>query len=208
MITLTPTEARIVASLVEKSMTTPQYYPMTVNAVMLACNQKSCRNPQLSLTEGEVSGALQDLEARGFTARDEHSGRVVKWRQRFANQLLLKGATQGVLATLMLRGPQTASELRANAVGIGGPADGEGLAAAINDLADRAQPLVALLPRAPGQKEARYAHLLSGTPDQAAPALDTVQPTAPTRSDLDARVAALEARMAELERQLGIGGQP
>lgn len=204
--TLTPTQARVIAALVEKSITTPQYHPMTVNALMLAANQKTCRSPVTSLSEGEVGGALADLAEMQFCSRDDSSGRVPKWRQRFSHQMLLKPPSLAVLVTLMLRGPQTASELRTNAAGVGGPADAEGLAAAIDDLADRAQPLVAQLPRAAGQKEARYAQLMCGPVESALPAdgTVTVAPEAPVRAGLESRVAALEARLAELERQLGL----
>jgi uncharacterized protein YceH (UPF0502 family) len=111
-----------------------------------------------------------------------------------------------VLATLMLRGPQTASELRANASTMGGPAEAEAVAAILQDLADRAQPLVLQLPRGAGQKESRFAHLLSGTPV----ITDEPEYTAPARgregssvTELQARIDALEARVAELERHLG-----
>lgn len=161
----TAVEARVLAALVEKSVTTPQYYPMSVNAIMLAANQKTCRSPVTSLTEGEVGATLNHLEERNLVKRDPLSGRVTKWRHAFQHQLLLKPHTMAVLATLMLRGPQTLSELRTNASGMGGPGDAEALAAALHDLSDRAQPFVVLLPRGPGQKEARYAHTLSGVPE-------------------------------------------
>ena len=206
--TFTPAEARVIAALVEKSVTTPQYYPMSVNALMLASNQKTCRAPVTSLTEGEVGGALNHLEEMKFASRDPMSGRVTKWRQAFMHQLLLKPHTQALLVTLMLRGPQTLLELKANASGMGGPADAEGMSAALNDLADRAQPLVVLLPRAPGRKEARYAHTLCGDVVSEEPWQTPEAAPAPTvRTDamalLEQRVAALEQKLADLERQLG-----
>lgn len=201
---LTPNEARVVGALVEKSITTPQYYPMTVNAIMLAANQKTSRQPVMSLSEGEAGAALHQLEERKLVVRDSFSGRVQKWRHQFQHQMLLKPHTQAVLVTLMLRGPQTAAELRANASALGGPSDSDALAAAMGDLADRAQPLVVLLPRAPGQSAQRYAHTLCGAPESVpfeAPAADTTRAAA---GDLAARVQALERRVAELERQLGL----
>lgn len=203
---LSANEARVVASLVEKSITLPQYYPMTVNAIMLACNQKTVRNPIMSLSEGDTGAALSKLEGLSLATRDDSSGRVPKWRHRFQHQMLLNAQTQAVLVTLMLRGPQTASELRANAAQLGGPSDLAALNEALQDLADRRQPLVALLARAPGQKEARYAHLLSGTPANVTEfetATESAAPAAAPRADvvaaLEARLAALEARVAELE---------
>jgi uncharacterized protein len=199
---LTPIEARVVAALVEKSITTPQYYPMTVNAIMLASNQKSSRDPVMQLREGEVGAALLDLAEKGLASRDDAGSRVPKWRQAFQHHLLLQPPVLAVLATLMLRGPQTQSELRANAAVLGGPPDADGVARALNDLADRSQPLVVLLPRAPGQKEARHAHTLCGPPaPYAEPARAAAEP-APERAslaDLEQRLRALEERVAALE---------
>ena len=206
---LTAHEARVLAALVEKSITTPQYYPMTVNAVMLAANQKNSRNPVLSLSEGDTGSALNTLELQGLVARDDSSARASKWRQRMQNQLLLKAPTLALMATLMLRGPQTIAELRANAQALGGPEDSDGVFAALNDLADRAQPLVTQLARAPGQKEARYAQLLCGevanSADMDSEAPTGLAPRAPTA--LEARVLALEEKLAALEaRLLAAGG--
>lgn len=204
---LSPTEARVIAALVEKSITLPQYYPMTVNAIMLAANQKTSRHPVMNLTEGEVTGALNRLEEHKLVGRDSFSARAQKWRHQFLHQLLLKPHTQAVLVTLMLRGPQTLAELRANAAAIGGPGDDAGVHAALNDLADRAQPMITQLPRGAGQSAVRYAHLLCG--GEANPVLEPPPPaergTEPGRVEqLEARVATLEARLAALERQLGI----
>lgn len=202
---LTAAEARVVAALTEKSLTTPDYYPMTVNGLMAACNQKSSRLPVLSLTEGEVGNALLTLEEKGFVGRDDSSARATKWRSRFMHQLLLKPATQAVLLTLMLRSAQTTAELRANAAAVNGPADAEGVQAALDDLADRAQPLVVTLPRVTGQSAVRHAHLLCGEP--VLPALDESAPLAARGSGpVEARFAALEARVAELEQQIAARG--
>ncbi len=218
-ILLSPNEARVLAVLVEKSITTPQYYPMTVNAVMMAANQKNSRHPVMSLTEGEAGAALNQLEAEKFATRDDNAGRVPKWRHRFQHQLLLKAPTMAVLATLMLRGPQTPAELRANAAVLNGPTDADGVQAALDDLADRAQPMVMLLPRLPGQAAARYAHLLSGKPEL--PAVDSAAVTAAAPraassapsgngmerlAQLEARVLELEARLAELDSRLSAAG--
>jgi uncharacterized protein YceH (UPF0502 family) len=197
---LTPVEARVIASLAEKSISTPQYYPMTVNAIMLASNQKSSRDPVMQLHEGEVGAALLDLAAKGLAARDDAGSRVPKWRQSFQHHLLLQPPAFAVLVMLILRGPQTPAELRSNAAGLGGPSDADGIARVLADLADRAAPLVTQLPRGPGQKEARYAHLLSGTPE--APVAAPAAPAPAARgslAELEERLRALEARVAELE---------
>lgn len=201
-ILITPTEARVLAALVEKSIATPQYYPMTVNAIVAACNQKTARQPVMNLNEGAVGAALNRLAGDSLVARDDAGSRVPKWRHHFQHQLLLKPAALAVLTSLMLRGAQTAAELRASASGLHGPADAEGLMAALGDLSDRAQPLVRLLPRAPGQSTQRYVHLLCGEPQVETAAPDATCSEAPS---LQSRVAALEARVAELERRLDDG---
>jgi uncharacterized protein YceH (UPF0502 family) len=201
---LTPSEARVLAVLVEKSILTPQYYPMTVNAIMLAANQKTVRSPVMNLSEGDTGAALNRLERDRLGERDDRSGRVVKWRHRMLHQLLLKAPELGVLVTLMLRGPQTGSELRANAQSLGGPSDAAGLDAVLASLQDRAQPLVRELSRGAGQKESRHAHLLCGEP----PAMAAVPETrshgvaADSLALMEERLAQLEARVAELERRL------
>lgn len=204
---LTPVEARVIASLVEKSITTPQYYPMSANAVMAAANQKTVRHPVMNLSEAEVTGALHRLEEEKLCARDGYGGRVTKWRHRFQHQMLLKEPAMAVLATLMLRGPQTLAELRANAAALNGPADAEALQAVLEDLADRAQPLVRQIPRAAGQAADRWAHLLSGEPESV-----EAPPARPRESgQLDvllARIEALEARVTALEGDNARHGAP
>lgn len=196
---LTAAEARVIAALTEKSLTTPDYYPMTVNGLVAACNQKSSRHPVMSLSEGEVGNALLTLEAASLVGRDDSSPRATKWRSKLLHQRLLKPATQAVLVALMLRGAQTTAELKANAAPLNGPADAEGVETALADLADRAQPLVKTLPRAVGQSAVRHAHLLCGEPVvEALPE----RPTAAASGGLEARVAALEARLAALEALL------
>lgn len=199
---LTPAAARVVASLVEKAIVTPQYYPMTVNALMLAANQKTSRAPVLNLNEGDIGAALNELEGLALCVRDDRSGRALKWRHAFQHAFLLNPVTLAVLATLMLRGPQTAAELRANAAALGGPADVDALNEALRDLGDRAQPLAMLLPRAPGQKEARYGHLLCGTPPLMAepPAAAPASAPASNLAALEQRLRELEDRIAALER--------
>ncbi|MDP9139761.1 MAG: YceH family protein [Pseudomonadota bacterium] len=202
-------EARVVAVMVEKSITTPQYYPMTVNAIMMATNQKTSRHPVMNLTEGDVGAALNRLDELKLVTRDSFSGRVQKWRQQFMHQLMLKPQTMALLTTLILRSSQTAAELRANALPLGGPGDADAFSAALADLADRATPLVVQLPRAHGQAATRYGHTVCGAQDSVA--FETPSATGSVsggeRVDLPAllaRVQALEARVGELESQLGI----
>lgn len=210
-LTLDPIEARVIGSLVEKSVTTPQYCPLSVNAVLVACNQKSSRDPVMSLSEGDVGAALARLETLRMAKRDDQGSRVPKWRHRFQHELLLKEPAMAVLVTLMLRGPQTLAELRANAAPLGGPADIAGVQAQLVDLSDRAQPLAAALARQSGQSAQRYTQLLC--PDAGA-SLSTgpidaesvpVASAGSTNADVQTltdRVAALETRLAQLEEKL------
>jgi uncharacterized protein YceH (UPF0502 family) len=207
-LTLTPVEARVVAALVEKSIATPQYYPLSVNSLMAACNQKNGRNPVMALTEGEVGATLNRLEELRLAKRDDQGSRVPKWRHRFNHEMMLKDGPQAVLVALMLRGAQTLAEIRANAAGLNGPADILGVQDALKDLADRAQPLVAEYGRQVGQSATRYGQLLSPTEEApsgrilefaAAPA---ARENAPSVAALEARIAALEERLTALEELL------
>lgn len=203
---LSAVEARVLASLVEKSITTPQYYPLSVNALVAACNQKSSRDPLMGLGEGEIGAALNRLEELRMVKREDQISRVPKWRHRFNHELLLKDAPMAVLAALMLRGPQTLSELRANAAPLNGPVDIAGVQAALEDLADRAQPLSAALARQPGQSAQRYTQLICPETSaglQTGP-VESVAASAggPSAVSLAERIAALEARVAELEARL------
>ena len=196
---LSPAEARVLASLFEKSITTPNYYPMTVNAIMAASNQKSSRFPVMSLSEGEVGKALNTLAELRFCSREDLGSRVPKWRQNFKHRLLLKDHSAALLAMLMLRGAQTRSELRSRAETVRGPTTPEQLDEAVEFLADRSQPLIVTLPRQPGQKEARLAHTLCGEPDVTEVAAPASARSSTSRDELLARIESLEARVQALE---------
>lgn len=201
---LSAAEARVLAALFEKSITTPNYYPMTVNGIMAAANQKSSRDPVMSLTEGDVGKALNHLAEQRFCSREDSGSRVPKWRQSFKHRLLLKDHSAAVLAVLMLRGPQTRSELRSRAENLRGPKTLEELDAALEFLGDRSDPMVMTLPRQPGQKESRIAHMLCGEPE--IPAVSASPPpsrSSASRDELLSRIETLEARMQALEDALG-----
>ena len=199
---LSPAEARVLAALVEKSITTPNYYPMTVNGLMAAANQKNGRNPVMTLTEGQVGGALNTLSEHRLVSRDDTLSRVPKWRHQFHHQLLIKTPTLAVLVALMLRGPQTLAELRTNSAALHGPDTVEGVREALALLADRAQPLVCEMARVPGQAATRWAQLLCGEDAIPEPTVSAT-PAAPRDGGrLEARIEALETRLAELERKL------
>lgn len=208
---LTPAEARVLACLVEKEALLPDQYPLTENALTLACNQKTSRDPVMELSNGEVGYALRQLEARQLT-RHQYGSRAQRWSHRMAQGYELTEAQQAVLCILMLRGPQTPGEILARGERIGRFGEAEGVRHALERLAQRQPPLALCLPRASGQREDRWAHLLCGPVDatalQASLAAATPAPaaTAATASAIDAldeRVTALEARLAALEARLG-----
>ena len=194
---LSPIEARVVASLIEKQATTPDVYPLTLNAVVLACNQKTAREPTMQLDPGEVGHALRQLEGRGWV-KAQHGGRADRYEHRFDTQLGITRPQAALLALMMLRGPQTAYELLTRSERMASFDGVEDVQHALGRLAQRDRALVREIPRQGGQREDRYAHLLSGEP---------VIPVASARaastaSSLDSRVEALESRVADLEAQL------
>lgn len=194
---LSPIEARVVASLIEKQATTPDVYPLTLNAAVLACNQKTAREPTMQLDPGEVGHALRQLEARGWV-KSQHGSRADRYEHRFDAVLGITRPQASLLALLVLRGPQTAYELLTRSERMASFESVEDVQHALGRLAQRDPALVREIPRQSGQREDRFAHLLSGEP--AIPAAITRAPS--TGSSLESRVEALEARVAELEAQL------
>ena len=193
-----PASLRVLGALLEKEQTTPDQYPMTVNAIVAACNQKTAREPVMELTEEEVQSALKRLFEDVLVWRTE-SARSTRWRQSVERRWHLQPATKAVMALLLLRGPQTVGELRSRSERLHNFGSISEVEQALARLAEPPEPLVAELPRAPGQKETRWAHLV-GEEMPVAPPLPRVE--RPAQSDLEDRVAALERRVAELERML------
>lgn len=201
--TLTPLEARILGVLIEKSKTTPDVYPLTVNGLAAGCNQKTSRDPVMNLTEGEIQASLEELRGRLLVIESYGaSGRVLRYAHNFARVYGVASAAVDLLAVLMLRGPQTASELRANCERLHHFADASAVEAYLDELASReAGPLARKLPRQPGAREPRWVHLLCGEPASlpTAGAADEASELA----DLKARVERLERELAELRALLG-----
>lgn len=199
-------EARVLASLIEKQVTTPEYYPMTLNALTAACNQKSNRDPVMALEETVVVRVLDGLQERGLIVRTVTAGgRVPKYRHSFAEKVPLGAARMAVLCELMLRGAQTVGELKGRASRMHPFEDLQAVEAALTALAGREPPLAVLLPRQPGRKEPRWAHLLCGPPEIAeeAPAEAMAEPARMIVRSEDERIAALEARVKALEEAFG-----
>lgn len=209
-ILLTAEQVRILGALMEKEVTTPDYYPMTLNGLVNACNQKSCRDPVTSLDDATVMFHLDLLreEKRLAALVSGAESRVPKFRQRLTEQFFFTPAERAVLCELMLRGPQTAGELRNRAERMHPFSGPDEVAAALRELETRPDgPWVVLLPRMPGHKEARYQHLLAGVPaaqNAAGLAVDMDSgrvPVAPVAGPAD-RLARLEAETAALRAEL------
>lgn len=163
---LSPAEVRVLGSLLEKERTVPATYPMTLNGLVTACNQSSSRDPVTDLSEGEVEAALDRLRAEHLVRKvlPTTGNRVVKYRQVAQEALTVDDPQRAVLTVLLLRGPQTPQELKVRTERIHAFADAGEVEATLEDMAGWGEPLVRLLPRAPGQRDARWAHLLAGAP--------------------------------------------
>ena len=159
-------EVRALGSLAEKQLTTPEYYPLTLNALRTACNQKSNRDPVVDLDDRTLVRALESLRGKQF-ARQVSGGdqRVPRYYHLLPERLDLEVPALAALCVLMLRGPQTSGEIRGRSGRLHPFADPAAVEAVLTGLMDRDPPLVVLLPRQPGRKERRFAHLLSGVPD-------------------------------------------
>jgi len=200
---LTETEVRVLGSLIEKDITTPEYYPLSLNALVNACNQKSNRDPVMQLDEDAVRDALEGLQEQRLAgpARGADS-RVTKYEQRLQEVFNFTRPEIAVLCVLLLRGPQTPGELRGRADRMHHFETLEDVQSALQKLMQREPPLAKVLPRQPGTKESRYAHLLSG---------DVVEAEAPVqsrataeRNPVDAeRISRLEGEVASLRGEVG-----
>jgi len=196
---LTEIQARVLGCLIEKKETTPDQYPLTTNSLRLACNQKTARNPVTAYTEGEVGHAVRELITLGI-AREAWGARVSKYEHQAGKYLGLQSPGLAVLCPLLLRGPQTAGEIRTNAHRLHPFEDLDDVQHMLQRLAALDPPLVVKLPRQPGQKEERYAHLLCGEPDP--DSLPAPERTASRHEMIEDRVSALEAIVSELSARL------
>lgn len=198
---LTLLETRILGTLAEKQRTVPDTYPLSINALQAGCNQKTSRNPVLEASESAIVQALEHLEELGLVRRVS-GGRVSRFEHVYGKALGVPGQAEALLTVLMLRGPQTAGELRLNCERLHRFADISSVEAFLGELAEReAGALVVELPRLPGARENRWMHLLAGEPAiDAAPARELGGAAA--FDELQARVAALEAEVAELRALL------
>ena len=214
LLNLTANEARVIGCLIEKSVITPDQYPLTLNALTNACNQKSGRNPVMSLQQGIVQRTVRDLEAKTLVRVDENfKSRAEKYIQRFCNtrynDFQFDPPQFAVICLLLLRGPQTPGELRVRSRRLHTFADNAAVVDALTTLTEReGNPVVVKLPRTPGRRDAEYMHLFSGPIDveahasQAQAAMATASSERVNVSELTERVSRLEAEVAELKAQL------
>ena len=202
---LTNAEARVLGSLIEKEATTPDYYPLSLNALMNACNQRSNREPIMDLDEDDLRQALHGLEAKQLAGRARSAdGRVTKYEHWLGEAFNFSRAETALICVLLLRGPQTPGELRGRTERLHEFTEISDVIAGLQKLAEREPPLVALLPRQPGARESRYAHLLCGPVESASasPAVFAAEDGSPSTSQYEGRIAQLESTVAELQREL------
>jgi len=206
---LTEVETRVLGSLVEKELTTPEYYPLSLNALVNACNQKSNRDPVMSLNEDSVSQAVRSLNKEGLAGpADGMDNRVTKFEHRLQEVFNFDRRETAILCELLLRGPQTPGELRSRAERMYRFDDLGQVQSTLQRLAQREPPVAKMLPRQPGTKEARYAHLLAGGvqihASEAAPGATVTRSSADGEriARLENEVAALQNEVANLKQQL------
>ncbi len=193
------TEQRVLGCLVEKQLSTPDYYPLTLNALVNACNQSTNRDPVMALEEDTVASALEDLRRRQVVWFVDAAGsRTRKFEHRLADALGLSVQETAILAELMLRGPQTPGELRARCTRMYAFQDLQEVEAALGVMLEADPPLVARLPRQPGTKETRFGQLLGGAPEAASTVPSTGPSVPPSRTQLEAELVALREEFNQL----------
>ena len=203
-IRLNDIEVRVLGSLVEKELTTPEYYPLSLNSLTNACNQKSNRDPVMALTEEEVVRALDSLRFKQLSVISADGGRVPKYRHLLAEKLGLMPAEQAVLCELLLRGPQTVGELRTRCERMHPFGDLSAVEEVLQELMEREAPMIALMARQPGRKEGRYAQLFSELPESGAECTEAPAPEAARQRVMaeNERIAKLEAEVAMLRGEV------
>jgi len=198
---LTPTEVRVLGSLIEKQITTPEYYPLTLNSLTAACNQKNNRNPITSLAESEVDEALYSLRDKNLAYVFHGStSRVPKYKHVAPEVLHLTPPELAAMCVLMLSGPQTVGEIRTRGYRLYEFSGLDEVDETLRSLKTKDEPMVVSLPRQPGQKEARFAHLLSGEPE--IELSETTVEKHPRRANDPDRVAKLEEQVQTLTQQV------
>jgi len=197
---LSPLHARVLGSLMEKQMTTPDYYPLTLKALVAACNQKSSRDPVMNLTPQQVGSTINELRQDGLITANTLS-RADRYEQFLSRKFQLSSKERAIICVMLLRGSHTLNEIKVNTNRMVEFADHDDIENVLQDLMDRDDPLVIRIPRAAGQREDRFTHLLCGTPDIEA---QTTRATATSSlpDDAIARISRLEESVAQLQHEL------
>ena len=199
---LSAAQARVLGALMEKEATTPEYYPLSLNALINACNQRSNREPVMNLDEDDVRQALHGLEDKGLAGRARSAeGRVTKYEHWLGEAFNFSRAEEALVSVLLLRGPQTPGELRGRTERVHRFDEITDVLAGLQKLMEREPPLAAMLPRQPGTKESRYAHLFSGPVESFAIAAADLAPAEDSAAG-DERIAVLEAAVVELRLEV------
>lgn len=196
---LSPVELRVLGTLIEKETTTPEYYPMSLNALVAACNQKTNRWPVTEYADDDAMNAIEGLKLRGYAASITGGSRVTKYAQRFTEKVNLGRRETAILCVLMLRGPQTVGEIKGRTERLYAFADLEETETVLHKMMDA---YVQRLPHAPGTKEPRYAHTLGGAVEMPPATVAAPSPATDRLSTLESEVAQLRAEIAELRRRL------
>lgn len=199
---LTDIEARILGALMEKQLTTPDAYPLTLNSLLLACNQKTSREPITNLTSGEVQHCLSSMQDRKLIDVD-YGTRAQRYAQRLTRVLGVDKPVQAILNILLLRGPQTAAEILTRSQRMVEFATVENLEEQLHSLCEKTAPIIMRISRQAGQREDRYMHLLCGTPDITALAAQaSISTKKSSNSELEERVLLLEQQLVTLQQQI------
>lgn len=198
---LTDLEARILGALMEKQLTTPDAYPLTVNSLLLACNQKTSREPLTNLNQGEVQRCLSQMQDRKLVDVD-YGSRAHRYDQRLTRVLGIDKSAQALLNILLLRGPQTVAELFTRSQRMFEFSSAESVEEKLQSLCEKSAPIIVRIPRQPGQREDRYMHLLCGAPDLEALAAQMTTAKKSASGELEERIAILEQQMHALQQQV------
>ena len=202
-IILNDNEVRVLGSLIEKELTTPEYYPLSLNSLTNACNQKSNRDPMMALSEDDVVRALDSLRFKQFVVLSADGGRVPKYRHLLAEKLGLMPAELAIMCELLVRGPQTVGELRTRGERMYPFGALSAVEEVLQELTVREVPLITLMPRQPGRKEGRYAQLFSGIPESAEEGSEVRPEAARQRVVVEnERIAKLEEDVASLQQEV------
>jgi hypothetical protein len=195
-------QARVLGCLMEKQMTTPDYYPLTMNALLSACNQKSSRNPVMNLTSQQVATVINELRHEGLITANTLA-RADRYEQFLSRKLHLSTKERAIICVMLLRGSHTLNEIKVNTSRMTEFADHDEIQHHLLALMGRDEPLVIKIPKAPGQREDRYTHLLCGTPDIETQPVRSAAPASPSLSDdALARISHLEETVARLEEEI------